>query len=310
MRYTISCVCEYFLCLSATVLFRSHHDTILLYFQCMLRGRPHLTKYMPKPKDARRLIADPVNEPDFYAISEKYPVSDTNGASASANAASTKPVAGSPRLASTLSLAGGTMPPAKRARVAVAPRVNTVSPGPAVPAQLAEREAREVMLANLRVSPGSDTSNNGREGSGVNAASLLAATYSLLSAPLGPVAPAPFPALSRLPLMLSAMSSNGVSQQVVGNTQTPTVNHAPLMQAAVDRNAVVLSALRVAMATPAANRGVPPPPPPPAPITSSNDQAISSALASLLQQISNSQPQQQQQQQGVDLRSLLLNGRF
>ena len=270
----------------------------------MLRGRPHLLKYMPKPKDARRLIADPVNEPDFYAISEKYPVSDTNNASAGANAASIKPVAGSPRLSSTHSLGGAAMPPAKRARVAVAAQV-AAPPVQAVPLQLAEREATEAILAKL-ITPRLDTSNNSRDASGVNAASLLAATYSLLSTSPGAAVPTPFPALSRLPLMLSTMApNNGATQQMVGNTQTPAVPRVPMMQAAVDRNAAVLSALRVAVATPAVNRGVQLPPPPPAP--TSNDQAITSALASLLQQISNSQPQQQQQ--GVDLRNLM-NGRL
>lgn len=34
----------------------------------------HLCSYMPEPKDARRQIPDPVNEPDFEAISRLYPV--------------------------------------------------------------------------------------------------------------------------------------------------------------------------------------------------------------------------------------------
>jgi hypothetical protein len=38
----------------------------------MLRGMPHLIKYMPESRDARRLIPDPENEPDFYAISKNY----------------------------------------------------------------------------------------------------------------------------------------------------------------------------------------------------------------------------------------------
>ena len=37
-------------------------------------GMMHLCKYMPDPKDARRQIADPANEPDLYAISRMYPV--------------------------------------------------------------------------------------------------------------------------------------------------------------------------------------------------------------------------------------------
>jgi hypothetical protein len=31
---------------------------------------------MPEPKDARRLIPDPENEPDFYAVSSEYPLPD------------------------------------------------------------------------------------------------------------------------------------------------------------------------------------------------------------------------------------------
>ena len=46
------------------------------YHEFMLRGRFHLCQYMPRCKDARRLDADPVNEPDFYAISAKYPVGE------------------------------------------------------------------------------------------------------------------------------------------------------------------------------------------------------------------------------------------
>jgi hypothetical protein len=37
---------------------------------------PHLAKYMPNPKDARRQIPDPENEPNFYEISRKYPLPD------------------------------------------------------------------------------------------------------------------------------------------------------------------------------------------------------------------------------------------
>jgi hypothetical protein len=40
----------------------------------MLRGRPHLLKHMPEPKDARRLVPDPENEPDFHAIGKLYPL--------------------------------------------------------------------------------------------------------------------------------------------------------------------------------------------------------------------------------------------
>jgi hypothetical protein len=43
-------------------------------FQFMLQGLPHLCKYMPEAKDARRLIPDPDNEPDFDAIGRAYPL--------------------------------------------------------------------------------------------------------------------------------------------------------------------------------------------------------------------------------------------
>jgi hypothetical protein len=46
------------------------------YHECMLRGLPHLIQYMPKPRDARRLIPDPDNEPNFYAITKQYPLPD------------------------------------------------------------------------------------------------------------------------------------------------------------------------------------------------------------------------------------------
>lgn len=51
-------------------------DRNCYYHEFMLRGLPHLCKYMPKPKDARRLIPDPENEPDFYRISKMYPLPD------------------------------------------------------------------------------------------------------------------------------------------------------------------------------------------------------------------------------------------
>ena len=44
------------------------------YNEFMLRDRPHLCQYMPKRKDARRLVADPANEPHFYMISRQYPL--------------------------------------------------------------------------------------------------------------------------------------------------------------------------------------------------------------------------------------------
>jgi hypothetical protein len=42
----------------------------------MLRGMPHLAKYMPEVKDARRLIPDPESELDFESISKVLPLLD------------------------------------------------------------------------------------------------------------------------------------------------------------------------------------------------------------------------------------------
>jgi hypothetical protein len=86
----------------------------------MLRGLPHLTKYMPEPKNSQRLIPDPDNEPDFYAISSKHPLPDdpyfdmakpeeTSKKKPPAN----EPLA-TPRLASEASWFNDQMPPAKR----------------------------------------------------------------------------------------------------------------------------------------------------------------------------------------------------
>ncbi|GKZ00676.1 hypothetical protein MPSEU_001019700 [Mayamaea pseudoterrestris] len=49
-------------------------DRNAYYHESLLRGRPHLLKFMPEPKDARRLIPDPENEPDLYSISKLYPL--------------------------------------------------------------------------------------------------------------------------------------------------------------------------------------------------------------------------------------------
>lgn len=40
----------------------------------MLRGIPHLAKYMPDAKDARRLNPDPENEPSLEQISQLFPL--------------------------------------------------------------------------------------------------------------------------------------------------------------------------------------------------------------------------------------------
>lgn len=49
-------------------------DSAGYYHEFILRGRPHLTVYMPRRKDARRLVADPSNEVDLYKISRQYPL--------------------------------------------------------------------------------------------------------------------------------------------------------------------------------------------------------------------------------------------
>jgi hypothetical protein len=46
----------------------------------MLRGLPHLAKYMPEIKDARRLIPDPESELDFEGISKVFPLPDAQAA--------------------------------------------------------------------------------------------------------------------------------------------------------------------------------------------------------------------------------------
>lgn len=49
----------------------------------MLRGRLHLCDFMPRSKDARRLDADPANEPDFYSITEIFPLDNPSVATSS-----------------------------------------------------------------------------------------------------------------------------------------------------------------------------------------------------------------------------------
>ena len=45
------------------------------YHELFLRGLPHLLQYMVgPPTNARRRLPDPENEPDFDAISQKYPL--------------------------------------------------------------------------------------------------------------------------------------------------------------------------------------------------------------------------------------------
>jgi len=61
------------------------NDRNSYYHECMLRGMPHLCKFMPEPRDARRLIPDPDNEPDFYAITKNFPLPDMKAAAPMVN---------------------------------------------------------------------------------------------------------------------------------------------------------------------------------------------------------------------------------
>jgi hypothetical protein len=117
-----------------------------IHAQYILRGLPHLVKYMPEPKDSRLLIPDPANEPDLYAISSEYPLPDDpdfhmavpveESEEPKKRAASATVAA--PRLASEAAWFDHEMPPAKRpaferntdaikgAAAAAAPRIHTV----------------------------------------------------------------------------------------------------------------------------------------------------------------------------------------
>lgn len=88
----------------------------------MLRGLPHLAKYMPEGKDARRLVPDPDNEPDFYSISRVFPLPDKEKQPEATSPATTPTTsAGIKRLASNISFSGDELPPAKRAALVTTP---------------------------------------------------------------------------------------------------------------------------------------------------------------------------------------------
>jgi hypothetical protein len=103
---------------------------------------------MPESKDARRLVPDPENELDFYAISSKYPLPDDPNFDLTSpqeeSGKSIKSQAGSPHVASEASWLMDKMPPAKRptlmsnayalkgVEVVTAPRVNTMAASAAV----------------------------------------------------------------------------------------------------------------------------------------------------------------------------------
>mmetsp|Transcript_10301 Transcript_10301/g.13622 ORF Transcript_10301/g.13622 Transcript_10301/m.13622 type:complete len:207 (-) Transcript_10301:483-1103(-) len=58
----------------------SGKDRNCFYHEKLLRGLPHLVQYLAldPPKNARRVLPDPANEPDFYPITEKYPLPTAN----------------------------------------------------------------------------------------------------------------------------------------------------------------------------------------------------------------------------------------
>jgi hypothetical protein len=88
-----------------------------LLAQFFLRGLPHLCKYMPLPRDARRLIPDPENQPNFSAITQMWPIPMNNNCvlhSQDQAAQQVSNLVGVPRLASEVSWMETTMPLAKR----------------------------------------------------------------------------------------------------------------------------------------------------------------------------------------------------
>lgn len=86
----------------------------------MLRALPHLSKYMPEPKDARRLLPDPENEPDFYNISSLFPVpDDATSAKLKKNPAPEKPADVGAKRPSEAVWTETAAPPAKAAKTTV-----------------------------------------------------------------------------------------------------------------------------------------------------------------------------------------------
>jgi hypothetical protein len=72
---------------------------------------------MPQPRDARRLIPDPENQPNFSAISQMWPVPMDGKAVVTRQDQAAQLVSnlvGAPRLASEVSWMESAMPPAKR----------------------------------------------------------------------------------------------------------------------------------------------------------------------------------------------------
>ena len=203
---------------------------------------------MPKPKDARRLIPDPDNEPDFYAISKAFPLPDSTNASPKEERQRSEngfSKSGTSRPASD-SVQSNSLPP-------VSKRQRLVDPN----SKIAGHSAR---LGN--VAPADSSTNDGRISMPTSmtptlAASLLAATASgssTVNASPTPVATTGTAASNALGLNWAALRS-------------------PQLQVAADRNTALLQALRAGLATQAAPHPQPPPQP------SSNDLAASLVAA-------------------------------
>jgi len=222
------------------------NDRNAYYHEFMLRGLPHLCKYMPKPKDARRLIPDPANEPDFYAISQKYPLPGCDnqavvrGAEAlSATAQVALPQAGNVRRASEVSGGfEGHMPPVKRSRSNNS-ETTVRSTQPLTAASSLETAAQQ-LLATLVCSSNTAAQQQQQTAAPVNVAALLAATSKIHHlAPVQTYTPAPSAAGQNMPLSPAPAPQMSDAWSTLRN---------PQMQTALDRNAAVLSALRATMA--------------------------------------------------------------
>jgi hypothetical protein len=114
----------------------------------MLRGLPHLTKYMPEPKNSQRLIPDPDNEPDFYAISSKHPLPDDpyfDMANPEETSKQPPENEATPRLASETSWFNDQMPPAKRPSL----EVNVCNVAAATEAQVSTAPSPLVSYADI-----------------------------------------------------------------------------------------------------------------------------------------------------------------
>lgn len=192
----------------------------------MLRGLPHLCKYMPKPKDARRLIPDPENEPDFYAISKVYPLPDDeaarNRAATRPSSADEMPEVGTPRSAFHIfGLADQLMPPAKRSRTSSTEAASSVGIA-GLPGNTAAEFIAKLASPNI--------SNNGIALS-IAASSLASANNSLF--------PTAASSLTGTNSTFAVGSANGLP---LGDALSAF--RGSQVQAATDRNSAVLAALR------------------------------------------------------------------